>query len=327
MSKKPVPPRRRSLPKVGPRVDDDREATKKVKTASKAPPAKGRDRPFLIVMGGGSAGEMYALRQSEIVIGRSRSSTIRLDDDGISRSHAKVICVGSDVLIEDLNSANGTFVNEEPVFARRPLKDGDKITLGPITILKFTYNDDLDESFQRRMFEAALRDGLTTAYNKRYFMERMVKELAYARRHGTALSLIMLDVDHFKNVNDTFGHPAGDAVLINLSRVALDALRTEDVFARYGGEEFAVICRGVDVKNASVVAERLRELVSAMRTEEDGREITVTLSAGIAGYPEVDAERPEELISVADEALYEAKRAGRNRVVARGGPEASSDRA
>jgi diguanylate cyclase (GGDEF)-like protein len=322
MSKNPSDQRRKTLPKLTSEPDDHRESTKKIRTASNRPTSsKGRDRPFLIVIGGGNAGEMHALRQSEVTIGRARGSTIRLDDDGVSRSHAKVVCLGeAEVHIEDLKSANGTFVNDEPVVSRRPLKDGDKITLGSVTILKFTYSDDLDESFQRRMFEAALRDGLTTAYNKRYFMERMAKELAYARRHGTPLSLIMIDIDHFKSVNDTFGHPAGDAVLIHLSEVMHDALRTEDVFARYGGEEFAVICRGVNVESATIVAERLRELVASMRTQTEGREIAITLSLGVAGYPETGAERPEQLISSADEALYEAKRAGRNRVVTRSGP-------
>jgi diguanylate cyclase (GGDEF)-like protein len=151
-------------------------------------------------------------------------------------------------------------------------------------------------------------------------MERMAKELAYARRHGAPLSLIMLDIDHFKSVNDTFGHPAGDAVLIQLSKVVHDTLRTEDVFARYGGEEFAVICRGVNVERATIVAERLRELVAAMRTKADDQEIAITLSLGVAGYQETGAENPEQLIASADEALYEAKRAGRNRVVTRSGP-------
>jgi two-component system, cell cycle response regulator len=269
----------------------------------------------LIVIGGGSAGEMHALREGEMIIGRAQASTIRLDDDGVSRSHARVICRGSEVHIEDLKSANGTLVNDEPVISRRPLADGDKITLGSITILKFTYSDDLEETFQRRMFEAALRDGLTTAHNRRYFTERLAKELAYARRHGAPLSVIMLDIDHFKKVNDTFGHLAGDAVLVGLSKVALDTLRTEDVFARYGGEEFAVICRGIEVENATTVAERLRTLIASMRTKHDEHEIAVTVSLGVAGYPDLDAETPDQLISAADEALYEAKRAGRDRVV------------
>jgi diguanylate cyclase (GGDEF)-like protein len=258
---------------------------------------------------------MFALQQKELVIGRSKQAAIRLDDEGISRRHAKLVCEGSTVLIEDLESTNGTFVNGHEVTAQQALTDGDKITLGSVTILKFTYSDDLDEKFQRRMFEAALRDGLTAAYNNRYFAERLDKELAFAQRHKAALSLIMLDVDHFKSVNDTFGHPAGDAVLISLAKLALDTLRKEDVFARYGGEEFAVICRGVDVKSATIVAERLRELVEARRFAHEGREVRVTVSVGVAGYPETPVDTPAALIAAADDALYEAKLGGRNRVV------------
>jgi two-component system cell cycle response regulator len=320
MNKNPPHQRRRSLPKLGENTEETHESTRKLLTsASRTPSDKGRGRPFLIVIGGGSAGEMHALREGEMIIGRARASTIRLDDDGVSRSHARVISQGNAVHIEDLESANGTFVNDEPVVSRRPLTDGDKITLGAITILKFTYSDDLEETFQRRMFEAALRDGLTTAYNKRYFMDRLAKELAYARRHRARLSLIMIDIDHFKKVNDTFGHPAGDAVLVGVSKAALDTLRTEDVFARYGGEEFAIICRGIDVQSATSVAQRLHTLVAGMRVKHDGREIAVTLSLGVAGYPDIDAETPGQLISAADEALYEAKRGGRDCVVAKSG--------
>jgi len=276
-----------------------------------------RDRPFLVVIGGGSVGEMFAVRQREVVIGRAREATVRFDDSGLSRRHARIVYAGGEAHIEDLGSANGTFVNGDRVTSLRLLADGDKITLGSITILKFTYSDDLDESFQRRMFDASLRDGLTKAYNKNYLMERLDKELAYARRHGAPLSAILLDVDHFKRVNDTFGHPAGDAVLVNLARVALDMLRKEDIFARYGGEEFFVICRGVAVTDAVRLAERLREAVAAMRTAHDGHDVVVTASFGVAGFPDLDAETPAQLIAASDAALYEAKRGGRNRVVER----------
>jgi diguanylate cyclase (GGDEF)-like protein len=318
MGEKPSDKRRRALPDLA-CPDEERENTKrestKVKTA--ASKAKGRDRPFLIVIAGGSVGQMYPVRQDEMVIGRARSCSIRLDDDGISRRHAKIISLGSQVHIEDLGSTNGTFVNGEKLASRRPLTDGDKITIGSTSILKFTYSDDLDETFQRRMFEAALRDGLTGAHNNRSFLDHLTKELAYARRHSTPLSLIILDVDHFKKVNDTWGHPAGDSVLTELSRVAIRALREEDVFARHGGEEFAVICRGTDAKGAAVVAERLRELIAKMRVSYAGREIAVTVSLGVACHTDVDAERPAQLIAEADEALYQAKREGRNRVVVR----------
>src|SRR5690606_26447697 len=125
---------------------------------------------------------------------------------------------------------NGTFVNGQQVEAQL-LKDGDKIQVGTTTILKFSYHDDLEEQFQRKMYEGALRDGLTKAFNKKYFEDRLQSEVAFALRHGTALSLIMLDLDLFKRINDTYGHLAGDYVLTTFSSSVISTIRKEDVFA------------------------------------------------------------------------------------------------
>ena len=130
---------------------------------------------------------------------------------------------------------------------RQALSEGDKILLGSTTILKFTYQDQLDEAFQRQMSESALRDGLTRAYNKRYLTERIESELQFALRHDTPLSLIFLDIDHFKRINDVHGHQAGDHVLVQLATLAMSILGEDEVFARYGGEEFAVISRGMEI--------------------------------------------------------------------------------
>src|SRR5260370_13528848 len=127
--------------------------------------------------------------------------------------------------MEEMSSANGTMVNGQRT-DRSLLRDGEKIEIGATTILKFTYSDELEEAFHNKMYEAALRDGLTQAYNKRHFLDRLTAEMAYARRHGTPLTLLMLDIDHFKNVNDTSGHPAGDYVLATLAPLAMSALRT-----------------------------------------------------------------------------------------------------
>ena len=284
-----------------------------IRVASQAPPSSGRDRPFLVILAGGNVGEMYPLKQAETIIGRAQKATIRINDDGISRRHAKLTVEGGELHVEDLRSANGTLVNGEKLESKRLLRDGDKITLGSTIVLKFTYSDDLEFTFQRKMLEAALRDGLTGAFNKRYLMDRLATELAFAQRHEMPLSLVMLDVDHFKRVNDTFGHPAGDDVLVKLAKVVQETVRAEDVFARYGGEEFAVLCRSVDMESAGILAERLRERIAAMVVEHEGERIPVTVSLGVAGFPEV-AQSAEKLISAADEALYEAKQHGRNRV-------------
>jgi two-component system, cell cycle response regulator len=165
------------------------------------------------------------------------------------------------------------------------------------------------------MYEAALRDGLTKAFNKSYFIERLESELAYAKRHRAPLSLVMFDVDHFKRVNDTYGHLAGDFVLARLGKVTAGAVRVEDVFARYGGEEFAIICRGVELSKAGIFAERLRVLVETTTFDHEGTYLPITVSIGVSGYPELAAETGTHLITGADEALYVAKRGGRNRVI------------
>jgi two-component system cell cycle response regulator len=269
-------------------------------------------RPYLIVLVGSNVGEMYRIDGNEAVLGRSPTAQVRFNDEGVSRRHARVLEMGGSIVVEDLKSANGTLVNGE-VVERRALKDGDKVQLGPNIVLRFTYHDELDESFQRQMYDAALRDGLTKAFNKKYFLSRLETELAYSRRHKTALSLIMMDVDHFKRVNDNFGHPAGDAVLVGLAGIVLRTIRTEDVFARYGGEEFAVICRGVPRDNACVLAERLRSICELTSFEHEGKRMPVTISLGVAGFPEFGAETSLQLVAAADEALYTSKNGGRNR--------------
>jgi two-component system cell cycle response regulator len=273
-----------------------------------------RDRAHLIVLAGGSLGQMFRVEQSETVIGRAADATIRLEDDGVSRKHARVVQHKNEVWIEDLESANGTFVNEGRV-TRQVLRDGDKIQMGSTTILKFTYGDELEETFQQKMYDAALHDGLTGAFNKRHFLDRLPTEIAYARRHKTPLSLLMFDVDHFKLVNDRYGHVAGDFVLARIAEIVTSTLRTEDLFARYGGEEFSILCRGATLEKASVLAERIRAKVETYLFEHHGTRIAVTISVGVTTFVD-HPDAATKLIADADAALYHAKRTGRNRVVA-----------
>ncbi|MGH7270868.1 MAG: GGDEF domain-containing protein [Polyangiaceae bacterium] len=277
-----------------------------------------RDRAHLIVLGGEGLGQMFRLDRAETIIGRATDATLRLEDDGLSRRHARITQVGVEVTIEDLKSANGTLVNGQRI-AMAPLHDGDKIQMGSITVLKFTYSDRLEEAFQQKMVEAALRDGLTKAFNKRYLLERLPTEVAYAKRHKTPLSLLILDVDHFKGVNDRYGHLAGDYVLATLSHVIAGALRTEDVFARDGGEEFAVLCRNVQIDSAVLLAKRLRVLVEQCPFEYRRERIPITVSIGVASCTHQNDEGADHLIVEADTALYAAKRNGRNCVAAQTG--------
>ena len=218
-----------------------------------APVATGgvkRDRAYLVVLAGASVGEMYKIDGEKTVIGRGQKAQIRLYDDGISREHAQILVEGNRIFLQDLGSTNGTYCNGLQV-DKKELVDGDKILVGSTTILKFTYHDNLDEIFQRQMYESALRDGLTKAFNKKYFTDRLESEFTFSTRHGTPLALVLFDIDHFKKVNDTHGHQAGDHVLSEISTLLSSTLRAEDVFARYGGEEFGVICRGSDIDSGA----------------------------------------------------------------------------
>jgi diguanylate cyclase (GGDEF)-like protein len=275
--------------------------------------ASKRDRAYLVVLAGASVGEMYKVEGEKVIIGRGQKAQIRLFDDGISREHAQILIEGKRIILQDLGSTNGTFCNGLKV-DRRELVDGDKILVGSTTILKFTYHDNLDEMFQKQMYESALRDGLTKAFNKKYFTDRLESEFTFATRHGTALALVLFDIDHFKKVNDTFGHQAGDHVLSEISTLLTSALRAEDVFARYGGEEFAVICRGSDQTQAQVVGERLRKAVESHRFVHEGKPIPVTISVGISVLPNPAVKDANDIVGFADQALYKSKNGGRNRV-------------
>lgn len=280
-------------------------------------PAGGRDRAYLIVLAGGNVGDMFKIGKAEIVIGRGQQADFQVLDDGVSRRHAVVSCDGGDMYVEDQGSRNGTFVNGAPI-TRHRLSDGDKIQVGSTTILKFTYHDHFDETFQKQMYESALRDGLTRAFNKKYFTDRVDSEFRFAKRHRVPLSVILFDIDHFKNINDSHGHLCGDFVLQSLARRINDQIRNEDVFARYGGEEFALICRAISMPNALVFGERLRQAIETHSFRYEGTNVPVTISLGVAGMPEIDTPDAQGLIGAADEALYAAKRGGRNRVVAAG---------
>jgi diguanylate cyclase (GGDEF)-like protein len=279
-----------------------------------APEGGKRDRAYLVVLAGSSVGEMYKIEGEKTIIGRGQKAQIRLLDDGISREHAQLVIVNDRIVLQDLGSTNGTYCNGLKVEANKDLVDGDKILVGSTTILKFTYHDNLDEIFQKQMYESALRDGLTKAFNKKYFTDRLESEFTFAIRHVAPLTLVLFDIDHFKKVNDTYGHQAGDHVLSEIAALLTGALRAEDVFARYGGEEFGVICRGSDVMQGQIVAERMRKAVAQNKFVFEGTHIPLTISVGVAGLPDPAVKDAAELVSLADQALYKSKHGGRNQV-------------
>ncbi len=296
--------------------EDDRTVIRGLPAAPLASAGRSQNA-YLIVISGKAVGKMFKLTDAEMIIGRSEQAEILLDDEGVSRKHAKIVR-GQDgsIRIVDLQSTNGTYCDGQQIESR-VLKDGDKVQIGNATILKFSYQDDLEESFQRQLYESATKDGLTKIYNKKFFLDRLRHEVAYSLRHSIPLTLLMFDVDLFKKVNDGHGHQAGDYVLTRLAAVVSETIRGEDVFARYGGEEFAIILRECTADKGMLLAERLRRLVEGTDFTFAGQRIPVTISIGCACLAGGNYPGPDELVAAADSFLYAAKRNGRNRVEAR----------
>ena len=274
-----------------------------------------RDRAVLLRMDGVSAGQVVSVSQTPFSMGRHPTNQLPIDDDSISRFHARFTKEDDQYVVEDLGSRNGTFIQGKRV-TRQAINDDDWVQLGARVAFRFTLTDVRQEGLLRKLYESSTRDALTGAYNRRHFDDRLRAEIAFAVRHSTDLGVLILDLDHFKRINDTHGHPAGDEVLRHLTAIAGRTLRTEDVFARFGGEEFAVILRGASTRGAGRLAERLREGLALHHASHNGRDVPATLSAGCAALSCCTKPSPEELVAVADRRLYRAKQAGRNRVVA-----------
>jgi diguanylate cyclase (GGDEF)-like protein len=291
------------------------ERTLIVKPAPEQTLSPGYRQGTLTVLSGPGMGAMVVLDSASVIIGRGESANLRIEDAGVSRRHACVWQNGGQFEIEDLGSSNGTFLENGRVSGRTELRDGARIGIGG-SVLRFSLQDEVEQAASKRLYQLSVRDGLTGLYNRRHFDERLGAELAFSLRHGTALSLILIDVDHFKRINDTVGHQAGDAVLQQIGDVLQRSVRTEDVVARYGGEEFAVIARGIDAAGAKAFAERIRVLIATTKIMHAGATIAVTASLGLAHCHWGSlASKTTSLVAAADHALYSAKHAGRNRVV------------
>jgi two-component system cell cycle response regulator len=254
-----------------------------------------------------------------MTLGRSDTCGARFDDASVSGVHARIACVAQAYIIMDAGSTNGSYVNDVRVQTPVHLHDGDRVQLGSSTFLRFSLVSEDEEKALRKMYEAALRDGLTGIFNRKHLEERLDAEIAYALRHKSELSLVILDVDHFKRVNDTHGHLAGDAVLRGVAQVLSHGVRAEDVLGRYGGEEFVVVARGIPLPGAHQLADRLRATLGATPIHFGAMALSVTASAGVASLTCCQGRADKTtLLALADARLYKAKQAGRNRVVATG---------
>ncbi len=281
------------------------------------PLPRGTARATVSIVSGLDAGRIVPIEGASVVIGRGEEADLRVEDAAVSRVHARITRTGErSFQIEDLGSTNGTFMGSRRITVE-PLVSGDHVQLGPGILLRFALTEPADERLQADLYESSIRDPLTKAYNRRYLLSRLEVEVAHARRHGTPFAALMLDIDHFKDCNDRFGHFVGDRVLGLVTTQAVRMLRAGDLLARFGGDEFIVLCRDTDATQAMALADRLRVAVSNMRLSAGGEQVAITLSIGVASLAEVGPDRPAEaLVDRVDARLGVAKRLGRNRVCA-----------
>ncbi len=265
----------------------------------------------LVMLYGGSIGRKYDLGIGHWTLGRDPYCNIVLDADSVSRAHARIEVKSRGVIIIDLQSTNGTFVNDEPV-DRRELRSGDLVKVGDV-IFKFLAGRNVESAYHEEIYRMTIHDGLTSVANKRHLDEFLEREFARSRRHGRELAVLMVDIDHFKRINDTLGHLTGDYVLRELASTVDARVRREELFARYGGEEFALVLPETGREGALAYGEALRQLVAEHAFTFDGEEVAITVSVGVGTFDPHMA-RPAELLKAADEALYRAKHRGRNRV-------------
>ena len=269
-------------------------------------------RPHLIVLYPQNMFRQILLEKGTVVLGRGTDANIRLDDELVSRRHCSLTFDGRTVTVQDLGSTNGTFVDGSAI-QNMVLEDHNRLQIGKM-VLKVDFKDPSEEAFDRELYEAATMDPLTKISNRRTFMDRSLGELAMARRNNYYAHTIMVDADHFKQVNDTWGHQCGDMVLKEIARILKDEKRESDLLARYGGEEFVLLLAGIGPEDAKKSAERLRCAVERHRFSWKDAIIPVTISLGLCSRQGESIGKIDQMIAESDKLLYIAKQNGRNQV-------------
>jgi len=259
-------------------------------------------------------GTRYTLADSPVVLGRGTDCDIRINDHSVSRRHARIQPGADGYYAVDLQSTNGTFVNDQPASMYK-LKDGDYLRIGNC-IYRFLIGGNVEAEYHEEIYRLTIIDALTDIHNKRYLMEFLDRELARSGRYGRPLTLLMIDIDRFRDVNETLGHLGGDFTLREIAARIKGNIRKEELFARYGGEEFAVVLPETNRDGAIILAERLRAVVENQTFRYEDKVYTVTVSLGIATTAGDETMTPATLLRLADEKLYQAKNEGRNRVCA-----------
>lgn len=295
------------------REDSSAESTRVTRTSNVVSRTTGGTE-CLVAIYGVQVGRKFEIDGTETSIGRDPDSCdIVLEADSVSRNHARIELREESRYLVDLDSTNGTFVDDEPVNQPALLKNGMLLKIGD-TILKYLKSDHVEAAYFEEVFRMTVVDGLTQIANKRALDTFLSKEMSRTTRHRRDLSVVMMDIDHFKLVNDNFGHLVGDTVLKSLTAMIQERVRREELFARFGGEEFVFVLPETLPDGARIFSERIRQMVENMRVDCDGHNIRITVSMGIALYDREKHKTPDDLIQAADEQLYLAKGQGRNRV-------------
>ena len=303
-------PRRPQVPNVGDAYESTLEVTVSRDMRDLVEVAS-RQGALMIVLSEPCLGSRVLLAETPVEIGRGTRGGLLIDSDSVSRRHARVEWLGSSHRIIDLGSTNGTFVNGSRV-TQHELRDGDRVQIGKV-LLKYIAGGNIEAAYHEEFQRLMRFDALTGVFNKSSFGEALRTAANTSRSSSTPFSLMVLDIDHFKRINDTHGHVVGDSVLCELCSVAREAMGKDGVFGRVGGEEFAALCEG-PLKDMTGLAERVRKATEVHSFTFEGKRLPVTVSIGVAEYGVGTNESVEALYERADAKLYEAKGAGRNRV-------------
>jgi diguanylate cyclase (GGDEF)-like protein len=267
----------------------------------------GEFKPRLIVVSGMMLGLQIELGDEPVTIGRASECALSLQHPSVSRHHCEISREGDRYFIEDLGSTNRTYLNGKPV-RREELHDGDQVSVGNNAI-KFFTGHSLEAKYHDELIDLAIYDSLTGFYNRRHFHTLLDEEIERAK--GVPVSVLMMDLDHFKNINDRFGHLVGDQVLTSSAQIMRAHAPTDAPFGRLGGEEFALALAGTSLDEAIAIAEKLRNAIASKPVETRDQKLPITISIGVAqtgGKLRTGA----ELLNGADDRLYRAKQAGRN---------------
>ncbi len=296
-------------------TDDTTIVLTDIRAALQASEKEAQAKPAcLLVVGGDLNGTIFDLNNAVTTIGRNADNIIALEFNGVSRYHFKINAESADShILEDLGSKNGTYLNNKKVDALIPLRKGDIIKLGSIA-LKYIPKGDPERLTYDKLSLEANTDKHTGCFNKTYFNNKVNLEVNKSKVTGDPLSLVIFDLDHFKKLNDNFGHDAGDFVLKELAGlIRSNGIRENDVFARYGGEEFVILLPKTNLKQSFEIAERLRKLVENHQFMYEGKRLPVTASIGVSDYRQ-GVNSGTDLFKRADEAVYKSKDGGRNQV-------------